>query len=173
MSKTREKVRVTFLDQETAKTVGWPLHYAASQLGVWSDKQDDELYELFDRWLDRSMYDLCVVWERGKKVYRVFKRGFTISDQIDTAIGIIASCGCVEIDFREIFKHVKFIQKGVYDEDVRKTFYHNMKINWLATDIDYNYWIQFLSEDEDGKSPYPPALPSSRNNAFKAGFDSA
>ena len=31
------KITLTFLDEHTAKTIGWPLRYAARQLGIWED----------------------------------------------------------------------------------------------------------------------------------------
>ena len=168
MSITSKKVTVTFLDQHSAETIGWPLRYAADRLGVWQDKTEEELFPLFNRWLNRSMYGLSVIWKRGKKDYRIFKRGFTISDQIDTAVALIASRGRIEIDFHEILEHVKFKQICASEDDVQRTFYHNMRDNWLSSDADRDYWTQFLSADT---LVYPPVLPSSRSNALKSGFD--
>ena len=135
MSVIREKIAVTFLDQESAETVGWPLQYAAIQLGVWQGKTEEELYPLFDRWLNRNTYDLCAVWEKGKKTYRIFRRGFTISNQIDTAMVVTASCGHTEVDFRKVLEHVKFRQRGVSESDIWRTFCYNMRKNWLPTDV--------------------------------------
>ena len=169
-SSSSKQTFLTFLDQNQAETIGWPLHYAASQLGVWEGKEEDELYNLFDRWLDKSKFDLSVVWEtprrRYKKNHRIFKRGFTISEQIDDAIAIVEKSGRLEVDFREVLKHVQFHKKG--NCDYWLTFYENLNPKHLSTD-DKVYWRTYL-EDIDNLMSLP-VLPSSHTYVFKDGFD--
>ena len=111
------KISLTLLDQETAKTTGWSLRYAATQLGVWRDKTEGELHRHFVHWLDKTKYDLSVVFEYPWKTYRIFQKGYTISEQIATAVTATAGEGNddVEIDFREVLKRVNFVKEGALE----------------------------------------------------------
>ena len=42
------KITLTFLDEKVAKTTGWPLRYAARQLGIWPDKTNHEPMSCID-----------------------------------------------------------------------------------------------------------------------------
>ena len=53
---SQRKITLTFLDEKVAKTTGWPLRYAARQLGIWLDKTNHELHRHFVHWLDQSKY---------------------------------------------------------------------------------------------------------------------
>ena len=113
------------------------------------------------------------VWESGNKTYRIFKKGHTVHEQIATAIAEIAGDGNddVEIDYRHVLRRVKFVKDGARDQDVRRTFYHNMSVSSLPELTDHNYWTEFLTEDNEGTASYPPVVPSSISKVFKTGFD--
>ena len=167
------KITLTMLDQKAAKTTGWPLHYAADMLGVRRDRDDRELHEFFTLWLDKNKYDMSPVWRHRKKEYRIFKKGHTPHEQINTAIAEIAgnSNDDVEIDYREVVKRVKFVERHSYDADILRTFFHNMSVSWLPENTDHNYWTQYLSEDTDPSYLPTPVVPSSHSKVFKAGFN--
>ena len=46
---TQHKITLTFLDLNTAKTIGWPLRYFASQLGLWANLSPNGLDTLQDK----------------------------------------------------------------------------------------------------------------------------
>ena len=165
------KITLTFLDEKVAKTTGWPLRYAARQLGIWSDKTNHELYRHFVHWLDQSKYRLSTVWRNGRKLWRIFLVGYTINEQITTAVNELAGDGDddVAIDYRRVLDLVHFRFKGQTDDDFRRTFYHNMSVSLLPESNDHNYWTKFLTDDIDGIATHPPALPSAHGKVFKAG----
>lgn len=167
------KITLTMLDQKVAKTTGWSLHYAADMLGVRRDRNEQELREFFILWLDRNKFDIAPVWKRGEKQYRVFKKGHTPHEQINTAVAKLAGSGNedVEIDIRDVLKEVKFADRYDYGNDAYRTFYHNMSVSLLPELADHNYWTQFLTEDNEGTAIHPPVVPSSHGKVFKAGFD--
>ena len=167
------KITLSLLDQSAAKTVGWSLRYAADQLGVWRDKTEGELHRHFVHWLDRTKYDLSVVFEFPWKTYRIFKKGYTITEQIATAVAAVAGEGNddVEIDYRHVLKRVNFVKEGALEQDVHRTFFHNMNTGLLPLNSDHNYWTAFLTADNEGTATYPPVVPSSLAKVFKARFD--
>ena len=127
------KITLTFLDEHTAKTTGWPLRYAARQLGIWEDKTQHELYRHFVHWLDFSKYRLSTVWRNGRKLWRIFLVGYTITEQISTAVNELAGDGNdnVEIDYRRVLDRVSFKIKDRYampspSSNLTKQLYHTV-----------------------------------------------
>ena len=167
------KITLTFLDEKVARTSGWPLRYAARQLGIWPDKTNHELYRYFVHWLDQSKYRLSTVWRNGRKLWRIFLVGYTPNEQITTAVNKLAGDGNddVVIDYRRVLDRVQFRFKGQTDDDFRRTFYHNMSSSLLPESGDHNYWTKFLTDDIDGIATHPPTIPSAHGKVFKAGFD--
>ena len=59
---TQRKITLTFLDLNTAKTIGWPLRYFARQLGLWADRTDIEIHNLLQNGFDTTKFQLSTVW---------------------------------------------------------------------------------------------------------------
>ena len=173
---SQKKINITFLDEEAARTIGWPLQYAARALGVWPDKGDESLHRHFVHWIDRSKYDLSTVWEKGKRTWRLFQSGFSIAEQIDNAVSLLTeplsySDNDITIGFDSILNRVSFRNGNQNDEDFRRTLYHNMSSSLLPELNDHNYWTKFLTDDINGIATHPPAIPSAHSKVFKAEFD--
>ena len=58
---TQRKITLTFLDLNTARTIGWPLRYFARQLGLWADRTDIEIHNLLQNGLDTTKFQLSTV----------------------------------------------------------------------------------------------------------------
>ena len=166
------QVKLTILDDKAAKSVGLHISYFTTALGIWNDDLSDvELHRRFTHWHDRHKYTTASVWREGVKHRLVFKAGHTPQDQINAAIEKVAGAGSenVRVDFREALEHVKFKTYNQSDEDLWRTFFHNLDTKWLPTNEDSTYWTQYLSQDSGDFAL--PILPSVRGDVFRSGFD--
>ena len=166
---TQRKITLTFLDLNTAKTIGWPLRYFARQLGLWADRTDIEIHNLLQNGLDTTKFQLSTVWFDGEKTARVFATGYTIGDQLDDAMDELAGDGNdnVEIEFFKLSERVLFRLDGQHDRDFWRTITANLNPKWLGTLEDKNYLTTFNSSRE---APRLPLLPSAQGKVFRAGF---
>ena len=142
------QIKLTLLDDKAAKTTGLHISQFTTALGIWNTSlSDDELHRRFTHWHDRHKYTTSPVWRGGRKHRLVFKAGHTPTDQISAAIEKVAGTGNenVKIDFREALEHVKFKTYDQSDEDLWRTFFHNLDTKWLATNEDSTYWTQYLA----------------------------
>ena len=74
---SQRKITLTFLDEKTAKTTGWPLRYAARQLGIWPDKTNHKLHRY-------SAID-CLA-QRSEALANIPSRLYTINKQITVTV---------------------------------------------------------------------------------------
>lgn len=168
---TQRKITLTFLDINTAKTIGWPLRYFARQLGLWRNRTDVEVHNLLQNGLDQTKFRMSVIWEDNKRTFRVFKAGYSIGEQINSAMETLAGEGNdnVEVEFFKLVRHVHFRLPDQDDRDFWRTITHNLNPKWLGTLQDKNYLSQFKSER--GEHPRLPLLPSAHGKVFRSGFD--
>lgn len=168
---TQRKITLTFLDDDFAKTQGWPLHYIGLQLGIWEDRTENEVHNLLQNGLDTDKYRLSTIWIRGKKTARVFAAGYSIREQIDTVMERLAGDGNedVEITFFSLVEAVGFHTQGQTGNDIWKTILHNIDPKWFGSLQDKNKLSQFNSEEEPASRL--PLLPSAQEKMFRSGFD--
>ena len=167
---TQRKITLTFLDLESAKTIGWPLRYFARQLGLWNNRTDIEIHNLLQNGLDTTKFQLSTVWIDSEKTARVFATGHTIGDQLDAIMTELAGNGDtdVEVEFFRLADRVKFRLADQSDRDLWRTITANLNPRWLGTLEDKNYLTQYNSNQE---SPRLPLLPSAQGKVFRSGFD--
>ena len=167
---TQRKVTLTFLDLNTAKTIGWPLRYFARQLGLWADRTDVEIHNLLQNGLDITKFQLSTVWFDSQKTARIFATDYSIGDQLDDAMETLASegDGDMEIEFFKLADLVSFRLKGQHDRDFWRTITANLNPKWLDTLQDKSYLTEFNSSRE---APRLPLLPSAQGKVFRSGFD--
>ena len=167
---TQRKITLTFLDINTAKTIGWPLRYFARQLGLWANRTDIEIHNLLQNGLDTTKFQLSTIWFDSQKTARVFATGHTISDQIDDAMDELAGDGNddVEVEFFKLAERVGFRLKDQHDRDFWRTIAVNLNPKWFDTLQDKNYLTEFKSDRE---APRLPLLPSAQGKVFQSGFD--
>jgi len=170
-------IYVVIHPEDQLKTTGVGVDFFTKEFGYWRRQTDEERLEKFKQWVDKTKYDLSVLWINGEKEHRVYKKGFTIRDQIDTLIEEIAGDGNddTEIDFRQIIDHKNLKFKDPYQtaRDHRRTFRHNLNSKWLKTE-DTNIWSQTLASDLAGTNKEDVEyliLPSFKDGIYKAGFD--
>lgn len=166
------KLTLSTFDFRDAETVGVDLIDAAIQLGLWDKHLDSvTLEEKFVLWLNRDNYRLSTIHLRHGKIRRIYKKGYTIKDQINTIITTLAGEGNEDfkVTAKEIAKHLDLgpVVKG---EDLHRTIYHNIDFERLPAGST-NYWTQYLSRDSVAKSYWPPALSSEDHNIFKSRFN--
>ena len=170
------QIKLTLLNDEVAKTTGLSVWQFTTALGIWDGLSENELHRRFLHWHDRNKYTIASVWRQKKRYKLIFKTGHTPKDQINSAIELVAGDGNenVRVDFREALKHVKFKVYDQTDEDLHRTFFHNLDSKWLPTNADSTYWTQYLAQDNEDptySSFALPLLPSVRADIYKAGFD--
>ena len=169
---TQRKITLTFLDLDTANTIGWSLRYFARQLGLWADRTDIEVHNLLQNGLDTTKFQLSTVWHNGVKTARVFATGYSISDQLDSAMESLAYSGNdnVEVEFSKLVDRVKyrFRLDGQDDRDFWRTIVANLNPKWLDTVQDKDYLTEFNNDKEAQRLPL---LPSAQSKAFRSDFD--
>ena len=178
--------RISFLDLEKAKTIGWSLRDFARFIGLWEDKTEAQLHNLIVHWLDKTKYETSVVWyytlfppefNPFHKVYhtkmiRIYLKGYSIRDQLNTIIEeVIGDGDDVVVSFTEILKLAKerFMIPGQKEEDFIRTALYNLDPKWIATLEDKNYHTSHI--ENDSLHGMLPLLPSVRGEVLKAGFD--
>lgn len=177
---------VTFLDLTKAKTIGWSPAEFALELNLWDDKSRAQLHNLITIGLDKTKFQTSVLWSyilrpplfspfhksHGHKMIRIFLKGFTITDQIDSIIReIIGDQDDVKVPFLDIYKRAKekFMIDGQHEEDFIQTIKYNLNPTWLKSVEDKNFYTAFIENERlHGKLPI---LPSVQDEVFKAGFD--
>ena len=174
------KIKVVIHNERLLKTRGMYIDYFTAELGYWKNETRERRKELLKLWIDDKKFEFATLWHKGKQD-RVFKKGYSIRDQIDKVIMSIAGSGNdnIDIDFREILDHFKntkeltFKLPGQTDSDLSRTFRHNLNSRWLK-DEDTNRWSEKISNDLDGTDETPIeylTMPSFENNIFKDRFD--
>lgn len=179
---TRKIELTAVLEEHMAKTRGVGVDYFTTELGIWTDKTEAERLELFSRWVDKNKYDTSYVWYKGRRIKLVFRKGYTVSNQIDEIMEDIAGDGNddVVISFHEVLHRFasKWPHYDVYElhqrNDLLRTIFHNLNTKWLPTNEDQTYWTQYLAKDNEDPTYSNftwPTLPSVQSRIFKAGFD--
>ena len=169
------KITLTFLNSEKAKKEGLSLREFAVQLGIWSDRTDIEIHNLLQNGLDTTKYRLSDVWYQGVKTARVFMKGFSISEQLDTIMEDLAGGGSqdVSISFYDLLPHIQFRFHRNFiaqnDNDLWWTILHNLNPKWLGTLADKNNLCQHIGDIHLRGSL--PNLPSTESQVFRSGFD--
>ena len=167
----QRKITLTFLDDDLAKTEGWPLHYVGLQLGIWQTRTEAEVHNLLQNGLDTGNYQLSPVWIDGRKTARVHLAGYSIREQLDTVMEKLSGSGSedAEVTFFSVLKEIGFKAQGQTDVDIWKTVLHNIDPRWLGSLQDKNQLSQFNSETEP--TSRLPLLPSAQEKMFRSGFD--
>lgn len=178
--------RVSFLDLTKAKTTGWSPAEFAYNLNLWGDKSKAQLHNLIIHGLDKTKYETSVVWSfillppdfspfhkvHKQKMIRIFLKGYTIRDQINTIIEeIIGDRDDVVVSFAEIFKLAKerFMIPDQHGNDLIRTILYNLDPKWIPALEDKNFHTSHIEKDDlHGELPL---LPSTHNEVFKAGFE--
>ena len=150
-------------------------------MGIWTDKTEEERLELFVRWVDKNKYDTSYVWHERRRMKLVFRRGYTISNQIDKIMEDIAGDGNdnVVVSFHEVFSRMESNWHYDFTEEQRRnglwrTIFHNLNTKWLPTNEDQTYWTQYLAKDNEDPTYSSftwPLLPSVQSRIYKGGFD--
>ena len=178
---TRKIELSAIVEERETKTRGLGIDSFTVDLGIWTDKTEEERLELFVRWVDKNKYDTSYVWHERRRMKLVFRRGYTISNQIDKIMEDIAGDGNdnVVVSFHEVFSrmesnwHYDFIE-AQRRNGLWRTIFHNLNTKWLPTNEDQTYWTQYLAKDNEDPTYRNftwPLLPSVQSRIYKAGFD--
>lgn len=169
------KITLSFLNTDKAKTVGLSLREFAVQLNLWHDRTDVEINNLLQNGLDTTKYQLSWVWFGGDKTARVFLKGYSIQEQLDTIMEELAGDGSqdVAISFFDLLPHVKFRFEVNFveqkDDDLWWTILQNINPKWLGSLTDKNSLSSHIGDAELRGTL--PNLPSAEGQVFRVGFD--
>lgn len=183
------KLELTFLDLEKVRTVGWMVNETAQYLGLleneWKDHSYAKRQNLLVNLLDPTKYVTSIVWGvretdaiskvPKQKTLRVFAKGYSIQDQINTAIEKVAGDGNddIKITFHSLLPHIKFRHEFLGIEqseaDLYQTFLTNLDPKYLKTNNDKNFLTQHIEDPKFRDSL--PILPSIRGDVLKAGYN--
>ena len=168
---TQRKITLTFLDIGTARTTGWPLRYVARQLGLWDNRTDIEIHNLLQNGLDPAKFRLSHIWIDGRRTAHVYQTGYSIREQISTAMEELAGDGDddIEIRFFDLVKRLKFKLEEQTSRDFWRTITHNLDPKWLDSLQDKSYLTNYVAGRDDHARL--PLLPSAPNKLFRSGFD--
>ena len=171
---TQRKITISFFDRLLVRRTGLPLTEAATQLGIWKNKTESELKKYFTHWLDINKFRLSAVWTNRTKGWRLFEAGYSITEQLDTAINKLASetTEDISLDWHHVMAVTQFFREAkLQTQDSYLTFYSNIRSSWLPTLADTNYWTTLLADPKFNERTAPPILPSALGTVFKAGFN--
>lgn len=169
------KITLTFLDTRKAKTVGLSLREFAIQLDLWHDRTEAEIYNLLQNGLDTTQFQLSWVWYNGVKTARVFLKGYSIREQIDTIMEKLAGDGNqdVVISFFDLLPHIKFRFEENFvkqpEGELWWTILHNINPKWLGSLTDKNELSSHIGSE--GGLGILPNLPSAKEQVFRSEFD--
>ena len=169
------RITLTTLPDSVAKSHGLHIGAVTQLLGLWtSGLTDDQLHERFILWSDRNKFLISPVWYRNVRHRLIFKKGYSVTEQIDNEINRLAGDGNddVQLDIREL-TNLPFRTDNQTDTDVLRTVCHNLNTSRLPTNEDSTYWTQWTTSDtENGYSSFSmPILPSTIPSIYKSGFD--
>lgn len=181
-------IEISFLAMKRAKTVGWSVNDTVAYLKLdkneWKDRSYAQRQNLLINLLDPEKFGHSTVWsheDRNKypkddtiyeKSIRVFVKGYTIREQLNTIMEELAGDSTdVVIPYEKVFSWSlsNLSHQGQSYQQLERTILKNLDPKWLTTTEDKNYLTGFTPRN-DNDEPVP-FLPSTRGKVFRAGFD--